>query len=122
MLQQILTKQKLSIPIFQEYLQEANTNIPNVDPIENVPQMMDNVVTEYYVLNKLIALKKSKSPGPDGIHPHMPREVAHGVNVLYQLFSTIPFIALLFLLLGRRAILYQCSRKVVGQTHAFNHS
>ena len=58
-----------------------NTNIPSVDPIENVPQMMDILVTEYDILNKLLALKKSKSPGPDGIHPHMLKEEAHAVKV-----------------------------------------
>ena len=97
------------------FTKEDNTNINIVDPIDNVPQMMDIVVTEDDALNKLLALKKSKSPGPDGIHPHMPKEVAHAVKVP---LSTIPFIALLFLLLGRRAVLYQLLRKVIDQTHA----
>ena len=47
------------------FTNEDNTNIPSVYPIENAPKMMDIVVTEDYVLNKLIALKKSKSPGPN---------------------------------------------------------
>ena len=37
-------------------------------------------MTEDDVLNKLLASKKSKSPGSDGIHPHMLKEVAHAVK------------------------------------------
>ena len=40
------------------FTKEDNTNIYSVDPIENVLQMMDVVVTEDDVLNKLLALKK----------------------------------------------------------------
>ena len=76
---------------------EDNTNIPCFDPMENVPQMMDIVVTEDNVLNKLLALKKSMSPEPDGIHPHMLKEVAHTAKVPLSIIfnnsihsSTIP--------------------------------
>ena len=61
------------------FTKEDNTNIPSVDPIENVTQMMDIVVTEDNVPNKLLALKKSMSPGPDGTHCHMLMNVAHTV-------------------------------------------
>ena len=59
--------------------------------------MMDIVVTEDNVLIKLLALEKSKSPGPDGIHLHMLMEVAHAVKVPLSIIfknsihgSTIP--------------------------------
>ena len=38
-------------------------------------------MTKDDVLNKLLALKKSKSPGTDGILPHMLKEVAHAAKV-----------------------------------------
>ena len=43
--------------------------------------MIDIIVTEDDVLSKLLALKKSNSSGSDGIHPYMPKEVAHEVKV-----------------------------------------
>ena len=54
-----LEKAMFSIHIFQEYLQMGNTNIPSVDPIDNVQQLMEIVVTEDDVLSKLLNLKKS---------------------------------------------------------------
>ena len=36
------------------FTEEDNTNIPSGDPIENALQMMDIVVTEEDVLNKLL--------------------------------------------------------------------
>ena len=79
------------------FTKEDSTNIPSVDPIENAPQMMDIVVTVDKVLKKLLAFKRSKCPAPNGIHPHMLKELAHAVklplsiisnNYLYS--STIP--------------------------------
>ena len=67
---------------FEQYLpRKDTTNIPNSDPILIVPQMMDIVVTEDDVVSMLLALKKSKSPEPDGFHPYMPKEVARAVEV-----------------------------------------
>ena len=49
--------------------------------MENVQQMTDIVVSEDDVLNKIPALRKRTSPGPDGIHPHMRKEEAHALIV-----------------------------------------
>ena len=43
--------------------------------------MIDIIVAEDDILGKLLALKKSKSTGPDGIHPNMLMQVAHAVKV-----------------------------------------
>ena len=44
------------------FTKEDNANTPRVYPIENVTLMTDIVVTGDDVLNKVLALRKSKSP------------------------------------------------------------
>ena len=66
--------------ISRVFTKEDNTNIPSVDPILNVLQMMEIIVTVDGVLRKLLALKTCKSTGPDGIHTYMPKEVSNAVN------------------------------------------
>ena len=44
-------------------------------------------MTEDDVLNKLLVLKRSKSPGLYGIHPHMLKELAHAIKVPLSIIS-----------------------------------
>ena len=80
----------LNTYFYRVFTKEVSTNIPSFDPIENVPQMMDIIVTEDDVLSKLLALMKSQSAGPDGIHTHMLREVEHAVRVSINYFQQFP--------------------------------
>ena len=52
----------LCIYFYKIFTKLDNANIPRIDPIENIPLMTDIVVTEDYVLNKIFALRKRKSP------------------------------------------------------------
>ena len=100
------------------FTKEDNTNIPSVDPIENVAQMMDIAVTGDDVLNKHLALKKSKSPGRDGIHPHIPKEVAHAVKVPLSIILNNSLHSSAIPTAWKESNIVPITRKVVDQTHA----
>ena len=60
---QLTTKSQMYSIYFKKiFTKEDNANIPRVDPIENVPLMTDIAVTGDDVINKILALRKSKSP------------------------------------------------------------
>ncbi len=62
------------------FTKEDTTNIPDFDPeIQN--QLLDNlVITEEQVRKRLEKLKTSKSPGIDGMHPRLLKEIAETIT------------------------------------------
>ncbi len=70
------------------FTREDMTNIPHVDK-QNVLEGLQNIkITEEDVQKRLSKLKTSKSPGPDGLHPRVLKElsqtIAEPLKMLFQ--------------------------------------
>ena len=70
--------------VLNEYFKTVFTvenveNMPVIAPFNIEAPLYDVVISEAQVLKKLLALKVSKSPGPDLLHPRLSKEVAHEI-------------------------------------------
>ena len=82
---QVLNKNKFFTSVFTK---EDLTNIPSIDSQEGIKKLDTFQITEEEVQKKLNKLKPSKSPGPDGLHPRLLKELApslsHPLSILFQ--------------------------------------
>lgn len=75
---------------FEEvFTREDVTEIPSINVIPNPPNLENIDFEAEEVLKKLNALKIGKSPGPDGNHPRVLKEIAQAINeplsILYNM-------------------------------------
>ena len=69
------------------FTKEDKTSVPLIDKKFSGSVLMDMDITEQMVLETLQSLKPSKSPGPDGLHPKVLREIAAQIaNPLSTMF------------------------------------
>jgi len=54
-------------------------DMPAISPFNIEAPLYDVVISEEQVIKKLLALKVSKSPGPNLLHPRLLKEVAHEI-------------------------------------------
>ena len=70
------------------FTKEDLTNILSIDSQEGIKELDTFQITEEEVQKKLNKLKPSKSPGPDGLHPRLLKELApslsHPLSILFQ--------------------------------------
>ncbi len=62
------------------FTKEDLTNIPNIGSKDGLQELDTFTITEDEVRKKLNSLKPSKSPGPDGLHPKLLKELAPGLS------------------------------------------
>ena len=69
---------------------EDTNNMPKIDDRKTMAgeDLGTIIITKEVVLGKLMGLKVDKSPGPDGMHPRVPKEmageIANALVVIYQ--------------------------------------
>ncbi len=77
----------LSNQYYKTFTQEDTSNLPPATDRElKTDPLTDIEITEEEVLKKLTSLRVDKSPGPDGLHPRLLREMA---DVLCKPLTTI---------------------------------
>lgn len=80
---EILSKQFASV-----YIDEPDGESPPATPVE-APRMQDIEITEDKIKKILLKLKRNKSPGPDGVHPRIIKELMNELLApLKILYST----------------------------------
>ena len=71
------------------FTKEPSGAIPNPKPQHITSVLHKSIFTEEKIKKKLLALKTTKSPGPDKIHPRVLKEVATAIaKPLYWIFSS----------------------------------
>jgi len=73
--------------VLNEYFKTVFTvenvgNMPAIAPFNIEAPLYDVVISKEQFLKKLLALKVSKSPGADLLHPRLLKEVAHEIAAL----------------------------------------